>query len=182
MNSELYREMYKLEWEQKTHLVSSVNIPIFGVVTLSTVLATIALDFPYSNSPLTMAFTVAIVVSVVLILFALGFIFWSLLSVEYLKMPSPVKLREHYKVLLKWSLENGYTAADAQNDFSDAFDEHIAKAAEENGKRNKFRGSCIYFASLFLACALIPLAIAGAIYVSESIDKPDKIHKVQIIP
>lgn len=181
MHSDLYREMYKFEWEQKTHLVTSVNIPIFGIVTISTVLATIAIGFPYSASCCATIFNTAAVLAFGLVLLALICVFLSLLFVEYKKMPSPVALRNHYKALLEWHLKNGHTEGDAQKDFSDAFDERITKAAEENGRKNRFRGNCIYLAGVFLCCALAPLAVAGSLYVSASISQSDKIHKVQIV-
>ena len=120
--------------------------------------------------------------ALIFLIVALFFLFLSLLVVKYKKMPSPVALRIHYKSLLQWHLKNGNKEEDAEEEFDDNFNEYLALAAEANGRTNRFRGNCIYLSGVFLCCALVPLAIAGGLYVTESINKPDTIYKVRVIP
>jgi hypothetical protein len=173
MNSDLYREMYKFEWEQRTHLLSSINIPIAATVTLSTVLATMAFTFPYSKSSYKVEFMWTAILSLACLVTAIVFIFLSVLASEYTKIPPAGALRDHYKKLLQWHRNHGRTGKDARKDFAEAFDDALAVATDENSTTNRFRGGCVYLATVFLCCALIPLAVAGAFHVVTSIQKSE---------
>lgn len=182
MDSDLYKELYRFEWEQRSHLISAVNIPIVAITALATVLATIAMGYPYASSPNATIFVTCITISIVLLFVALILVLWSLLNVEYKKIPSPILLRQHHKKLTAWYLRHGKTIEDAENDFQDSFNDQLALAAEQNGKRNRLRGNCIFLASVFIGLSLLPSGVAGALYVSASIGAPDKTYNVHIVP
>mgnify|MGYP003450538205 CR=1 FL=1 len=182
MRSEHFADLYKFEWDQRTHLTSLINIPIVGLTALATVTATIAMGFPYSDGSRFAIFQILIVAAATALAASLIMVLLSLLWVDYKKMPSPVALRYHYKALLEWHRQAGRTEIDAARDFQDSFDEHLATAAEANGRRNKFRGNCVFFASAVLALSLIPLGGAAVVYVMASVSQPEKVYTVRVLP
>lgn len=181
MNSELYKDMYKFEWEQRSHLSSAVNIPIVAITALGTVLATIALGYPYESSCKSLLFPIAAALTALLISIAIGFVIFSLINSKYSKLPSPLKLRNYYSELCEWHTKNGSTVEAASKEFQANFDSHLAQVAEANGVRNRIRGNSIFLASVFLSLSLIPLGIAGFYYVTAKINAPDKVQSFRIV-
>ncbi len=181
MDSELYKDLYKFEWDQRTHLTSAVNIPIVAITALGTVTVTMAIGYGYTNSVAAWTFSGFLLVSAVALAAALVLVITSLLSSEYQKIPSPIRLRNHFEALCAWHLRNGSTREAAQKEFSEAFNLHLARAAEENGKRNRLRGNYVFLASAALSVALIPMSVAGALYVAAHIGALEEVHNVRLV-
>lgn len=181
MNSELYKDLYKFEWEQRTHLTSSVNIPIVAITALGTVTVTMATGYPYIKSTATYFFSVFLLVSAIALTLALFLVAASLLVAKYQRIPSPMKLRQHFNALCAWHLRNGSSREAAEEEFVDAFNVHLAAAAEENGNRNRLRGNYVFLASVSLSIALLSMAVAGALYVTGHIGAAQPVHEVRLV-
>jgi hypothetical protein len=107
MNSELYKELYKFEWDQRTHLISAVNIPIVVLTALGTVAVSMAIGYPYTESVEAWTFSGFLLISVVTLGVGLVFVIVSLLMSAYEKIPSPMRLRTHFEQLCQWHVRNG---------------------------------------------------------------------------
>lgn len=164
MRSELYSDVYKFEWDQRSQLISAVNIPIIGLTALATVLGSTLISFPYdSNLQVIFLFTSGI--TILTLFSALFFVLRSMLDLTYKKMPDPLKLTSYFKQLEDWHRNANSPEGTAAKEFQDHFNEKLAEAATVNAFINKKRGDCIYFAILLISISIVPCSLAGGLYV-----------------
>jgi hypothetical protein len=169
--------MYKFEWDQRSQLISAVNIPILGLTALATLLGTTLISFPY-ESELKWPFLGACFITGLILFAALYFVLRSMLDITYKKMPDPSKLRAHYKLLEDWHKNAKSPDGTAERDFQDNFDEKLAEAAAANSKINKKRGDCIYFAIRLISISILPCSLAGGMHVFANATQPEKKYHV----
>jgi hypothetical protein len=181
MDSELYQQLYKFEWEQRSALNSAVNIPIVATTVLGGAGATMALSYPYSAVLPGFGFVIAMLGALVCLAYSVYSILRSLITSKYKKTPSPIELRKHFEALSAWHLQNGSTTDAARIEFEDKLNLRLAEATEANATNNNSRAVYIFRATVALFIALVFLAVAAALYVAASVASDGRIHKARIV-
>jgi hypothetical protein len=179
MDSELIWKLWEHEEEQRIHLTSSINIPILAATLVGSGLAAVALSFPYSKSGTTVAFLIAVAVTVITLLAAALHIFEGLFVAEYKRFPSPLKLSKHFDYLVGlYQTSGGMPAAHAA--FAEQFKERMLEILEHNRTTNYKRGMVSHVAIVSIALSLVALAVASGIYAVEKVSEPPTTYNVKI--
>jgi hypothetical protein len=182
MNSEIYRDLYNFEMEQRGHLIDAVNVPIIAITVLGSALATMLLSFPYQPGMLQLGFAVFSGVAGAGLVVAITAVFRSFIGYEYERPASPHIWQAHFDKLLVHYVGKADANALADAAFQRAFNSRLADATDTNRSNNRKRGNSIVLANICCAATLAALAAAGACFVIASIQQGALIHEVRIVP
>lgn len=181
MHIEFYRSQYDFEFDQRTHLGSSVNIPVTAATFLFGGLAALSMRFDFTCELSTFFFSAAAVGASISLVMTIYFIFRSLLGYEYEKLPAPSALRSHHQSLIDWHLQHNSTREAAEVDFQEYLSSKLSQAAERNSENNINRGSYIYMATFSIAVSVVLILIAASVFLYENVDSGNSPQKVEII-
>lgn len=181
MKPELFHEHYKFEWEHRSYLSSSMNVPIAVATILGSAITVMVQKYPYEMSLASGLFVFFIILVVIGVLIGAYFLSRAFIGYKYQRVPTPLKLSEHYEKLLVWSekKQDGKLIADAA--FEKHFLERLGQATEINADNNKAKSGYLYRCNVSLALALVFLALAAVPYIITMTVKQDEIYSVRII-
>ena len=155
MNRDIYKEHYQFEWDHRTHLTSSLNIPIAVATVIGSALAVMVRGFSYQADLTTNLFIVLIVLSATSIVVAIFFLFRALHGYEYQRIPIPSVLKNYYDELVQWHESNGSNNLTAEKEFDEYLNQKYAEAVENNSINNKRKSGYLYRTNLTLALKIL---------------------------
>jgi hypothetical protein len=181
MKSEIYRDLYNFEMEQRGHLIDAANIPIVAITVLGGGLITMMMGFPYRPGGLQLGFMISSGIAAAALTVAIWGVFRSFIGYEYERPASPHIWQKHYEGLVKHYASKVNAAARADAEFERAFNARLADATDTNRANNRRRGNAIAMANISGAIALAALAFAGIFYVVATHGEKPPIHEIRIV-
>jgi hypothetical protein len=183
----IYQDLYEFETEQRSHLASTVNVPIVASTAIGSAAVTMALSYPYESSVRSSCFDLSLALTALSLGLAVFFVFRSLIGYEYERLPSALKLRAIYPAMRQAHLDimgsnkEAEATATAKLEFADALEQRYSEAADVNRANNQNRSRFIYSANVTLAVGTVLLASASAFYLYARITMPKEVHQVRIV-
>jgi hypothetical protein len=181
MDPKIYKDHYEFEWNHRSYLTSALNIPIAVATVLGSAEVVLLQKFPFYQDITTYIFVFLWVCSICFLISALIFLFKAIHGYTYQRIPTPSMLKSHYEELKAWWERNGGTEKDAEKDHDDFFYKRMEEAIEKNATNNKNKSAYIAKSNRSLILALIFLAVSSVPYSIKTINKPQKIIKVELV-
>lgn len=182
MLSDIFQRQYDFEHQRRGEVTSAAGSPIVAVTVLSSALAVALLDFPYAQSALTGVFAMFVVATLSGLAATVYYIFRSIWSHIYKKLPSAPTLSEYFKELKAWHLSRHADASNvsvaAERDFREFVNERLSEAADWNGQTNDRRGNFLHMGTTALAIALALFVPTALLYAYAKATSPEKVHRV----
>jgi hypothetical protein len=181
MNRDIYKEHYQFEWDHRTHLTSSLNIPIAVATVIGSALAVMVQSFSYQADLTTNLFIVLIVLSATSIVVAIFFLFRALHGYEYQRIPTPSVLKNYYDGLVQWHESNGSDSLTAKKEFNKYLHQRYAEAVEKNSINNKRKSGYLYRTNLTLAISLLFVGLSSAPFLVRTVTAGDKVYSIRVL-
>jgi hypothetical protein len=165
MTPEINRDLYRIEMEQRWHLVEAATVPILAITVLGSGLLAMMLGFPYSSGALTVMFLVSAGTAAFGVAFAIWAVFRAFIGYHYERPASPCSWQKYFGRLLVYHAGASERLKLATAALEDAFHSRLADATHTNRRNNKRRGSAICLANLCCAIVLAALVASAICYV-----------------
>jgi len=182
---EFYKTHYALEVARKTNLTAALSLPV-GVV--SGIAGALVIMAKEAHAPLSVGDLVelgAIALSAIACSLSGYFLFRSLYNFTYGYTPTPLQLKKYKDQLAAFHASAGRPQAEA-NELAEAetldyIDTEYAKNADRNAKNNDIKSSYLHRANGAMIAAVGFGAVAGVVYVFNSVSSPRSIQKVELV-
>lgn len=181
MDYRIYKDQYEFEWNHRSHLTSALNIPIAVATVMGGALIALFQKFPFANDSTTYIFIAFSTFSTICLITAIVFLFKAVHGFKYLRVPTPMKLNEHYKELLEWWKRHDGSEENAKNDLNDFLDIRTAEAVERNSVNNKNKSAYIYKTNTALIFSLVFIALCSIPYLFKTTSNSSNTIKVEIV-
>lgn len=181
MRSEIYKDHYEFEWEHRSYLSRSLNVPIAVSTIIGSAAAVMIQKFPYQAGFFSYFFIVLVAVSVLSIALAAFFLFKAFVGYECARVPTPLTLKSHYDELNAWHKKYGDGESAAEKKFEESFDIRLGEATEKNAANNKRKSGYLYRCNAALALSLLFLAFSAVPYIYTNINHQDKTYNVRLV-
>lgn len=164
MTPEINRDLYKIEMEQRAHLIEAAIVPILAITVLCSGLLAMLLGFPYATGALSVAFTAFAGTACVGVAVAIGAVFRAFIGYHYERPASPRNWQAYFdRLLAHYSGATGQLAL-AKAALERAFHTRLSDATYTNRRNNRRRGNSIFLANLCCAGILAALVASGICY------------------
>ncbi|MDR3411882.1 MAG: hypothetical protein P4L87_13220 [Formivibrio sp.] len=185
MDSDLFRQQYDFELEQRNSIAAATNIPIVAITVVASATSAVLLDYQYKSVFQSYVFLIFASFALIAIVVAISYLFCSFWNYEYQKLPNSTALKQHFEALFTWHSGEGLTQEDAKKfaviDFEDYVNQRLAEAGDWNGQNNIIRGNYLHRATAAVAVAVVMLIPAGLIYAHNKATADDKIYQVRLV-
>jgi hypothetical protein len=165
MTPEINRDLYRIEMEQRWHLVEAATVPILAITVLASGLLAMLLGFPYSPGALSALFLAFAGTAALGVAIAIWSVFRAFLGYHYERPASPRSWQQYFDRLLAYHAGATGQLTLATAALERAFHTRLADATYINRKNNKRRGNSIFLANLCCAGVLAALAASALCYV-----------------
>ncbi len=169
MTPEINRDLYRIEMEQRWHLVEAATVPILAITVLATGLLAMLLGFPYAPGTLSVMFLAFAGTAALGVALAIWAVFRVFIGYHYERPASPGSWQKYFDKLLAYHAGATGQLTLATAALERAFHARLADATCINRKNNQRRGHSIFFANLCCAGILAALAASAVCYVLATI-------------
>lgn len=169
MTPEINRDLYRIEMEQRWHLIEAATVPILAITVLASGLLAMVLGFPYSPGALSVSFLAFAGTAALGVALAIWAVFRAFIGYRYERPASPWSWQKYFdKLLAHYAGATGQLAL-ATAALERAFHTRLADATCINRRNNKRRGNSIFIANLCCAGVLAALVASAICYVLATI-------------
>jgi len=182
---ELYKSHYALEITRKAELTSALALPVGVLSLLVGGLVTMSKEL---HSPLHLGeqlLLAGIGISTVVCAMAGYFLFRSSYNFEYGYAPTPLEIKEFNEKLVAFHQGQGNQLVDAhkiaETETLDYIDGEYANNSARNAANNDIKSAYLHRANGAIMAAVLCGALAGVVYVFNSVFSPSTIHKIEVV-
>lgn len=179
MTPEINRDLYKIEMEQRAHLIEAAIVPILAITVLGSGLLAMLLGFPYTPGALTVLFVGFAGMAGMGVAVAIGAVFRAFIGYHYERPASPRSWQTYFDKLLAHYADATGQLALARAALERAFHARLSDATYINRRNNKRRGNSIFLANLCCAGILAALAASGICYALAAIAQSPLLYAVE---
>ncbi|MEO8017118.1 MAG: hypothetical protein ABI769_04845 [Pseudomonadota bacterium] len=180
MTPEINRDLYKIEMEQRWHLIEAAIVPILAITVLSSGLLAMLLGFPYAGGALSAAFVGFAGMAGVGVAVAIGAVFRAFIGYHYERPASPRSWQTYFDTLLAHYAGVTGQLGLARAALERAFHTRLADATHANRRNNRRRSNSIFLANLSCAGILVALVASGVCYALAAIAQNSQLYAVRI--
>lgn len=181
MTPEINRDLYKIEMEQRTHLIEAAIVPILAITVLCSGLLAMLLGFPYTADSLSVLFVAFAGAACVGVAVAIGAVFRAFIGYHYERPASPRSWQTYFdKLLAHYEGATGQLAL-ARAALERAFHTRLSDATYINRRNNKRRGNSIFLANICCAGILAALVASGICYALAEIGQSTPLFAARLV-
>ena len=182
---EFYKCHYERELTRKTELTAALSIPVGIVSLLVGSLLVMAKELRLPHAQLELVQGAAIALSALASLASTYFLIRSLHNFAYGYVATPLEIQQYQASLTAFHESEGMASPDAkklaEEETLEYVDSEYAKYADRNAKNNDIKSTFLHQANSAMIAAVLFAAVAGGVYVFNSISSPLPVPKVEVV-
>lgn len=161
MNSRLYQEHYREEWQRRTEIESTYNLPVTVFTVLGGAIFLLARGHRFNSEPVSLAFFGLIAAAALFYVMAVANLVRSMYGYTYERIPTSKQLGDHYDALVRFHVNAGRTERDAHKDFESYVNARYAQATDVNTWNNVSKSEFLHQSNRWLIAAFAAVGLAS---------------------